>query len=517
MGKQKTLTKNIVLNTFYQVLLVIVPLVTAPYISRVLMADGIGVYSYTHSLVTYFSIFAALGTISYGTREIARNRDNQSEYSKKFWEIEILVAITTGISLTLWSLLVTFYAEYRLFFLILTIQILSVCFDISWFYSGLEKFHYTVLVNSLFKIAGCVSIFVFVKGQKDLWIYFLINSLSLFLGHLSMWLFLPKLLCKSKPDIKSARVHIKGTLVFFIPTIATSIYTLLDKTLIGLLIPGEITIEENGLEVVKKISELENGYYEQATKIVNIIKAVCFTGIVGVMTSRSSYLYKINDNIGAKKILLTTFNITSFLSIGACFGLLAIAQYFVPTFFGEGYNQTIILLYILAPLIIVISFSYTLGGVYYNPVGKRKQSAIYLVIGALANLVLNIPFIIFWKSTGAAIASLTAETIICFLYLKGCSNSITVKELFLIVWKKLIAGFIMLCVVFVFSYFLNKYINKYIFLFLQVTIGIVSYLSLVVAFKDKSFSQLLSLLTNRQKKSKKETAMQLDSSEESDY
>ncbi len=493
--------KNILLNIFYQALIVIVPLITAPYISRILLTDGVGIYSYTTSLVTYFTMFSALGTLSYGTREIARSRDDKKETSKLFWEIELLTVFTSLISLFIWGIVAILYKAYSFYLLILSFMIISSMFDISWLYAGLEKFKYSIVVNSICKIIGTIMIFVFVKNHNDLWKYLLIYSSTSLLGNLSMWLFLPKVLSKTKISLSNIKKHLKETLIYFIPTIATTIYTLLDKTLIGVLIQGEtVQTLSDGTEKIVKISEIENGYYEQATKIIGILKIVGFVGINGVMESRSGYLFKNNDLTAVKKLTNITFNITLLLSIGAACGAFAIANNFIPLFFGEGYDKTILLIYILSIIVPVICISNVLGCTYYTPSGNRKKSSIYLIIGSIINLILNIPLIIFFKSIGAAIASIIAEVVISYLYIKNCPyiNSIYI---FKMIWKKLISGLVMLLLV----YLLGKYMpinNIYILLFIQIIFGIIIYFVFIFVLKDESAKIIIELKKGRNKDGK---------------
>lgn len=500
--KNNSLKINIIINTFYQILTMVIPLVTAPYISRVLKGDGIGVYSYTLSLVTYFTMFAALGTGTYGMRTIARVRDKKDDYSKKFWEIELLTIITSIFMLLIWICFAFFYIEYRRFMFILSFNILAVLFDISWFYAGLEKFKYTIIVNVFFKILSLIAVFLFIKTHDDLWKYILINSISLVGGNISMWLFLPKVLCKAKIDINQLKFHLKETFVYFLPTIATTIYTVLDKTLIGLLISGETTIIENGDTVVKKISELENGYYEQATKILMIVKAVSFLSINGVMESRSSYLFGKEDHDGAKKLLLMDLSITTFLSVGAVFGLAAVASLFVPIFFGDGYEKTITLCYVLTGISLIICISNCLATTYYTPSGRRKQSTRYIIIGAITNLVLNIPLIILFKSIGAAIASVISELLVMILYVIKSNGFITFKQIFHFVWKKIIAGIIMLAIILILNHFSMSYINHYLLLLTDVLLGFVIYMSILIVLRDDSITQFLIFLKDRVKKEK---------------
>lgn len=491
------LRKNVVINTIFRVLMIIAPFITAPYVSRILLSDGVGVYSYTQSLVTYFTMFAALGTVSYGTREISRRRDDPESRTKAFWEIELISILCSIASLSVWLVLSFLYTEYKVFLLIFSFSILATCLDISWFYAGLEKYKYTVSINLFFKILSVVLIFVFVKTPNDVWKYILIYSGSMFLGNLSMWVFLPKFLVKAKIDKHSLKGHFKETLIYFIPTIAASLYTVLDKTLIGLLIEGQTTVIVDGQETTKKISEIESGYYEQATKIIDMIKAVSFVSIGSVMCSRISYLYKIDDKDNVKKLTLKTFEITLFLSIGAMFGIIGIANTFVPLFFGDGYEKTITLLRILACLIPIICISGVLGSTYYTPAGKRKQSSYFLIAGAALNLLLSAGLIIFFKSIGAAIASIVAETLIMVLYIIFCKKAITLKELFFILWKKVLAGLAMLLFLIMFDLFIKQYFPSVLVYVLTVMVsGAIIYFLLLALLRDNSVDMFFSIVKN---------------------
>lgn len=483
--KGPSLKTNVFLYSIFRVLMLIAPFITAPYLSRVLLSDGIGAFSYTQSLVTYFTMFAALGTASYGTREIARKRDNKSEYSKSFWEIEIISVICSLIALTIWIVIALLYEEYRVYLLIFSFCIGATCLDISWLYAGLERYKYTISINLFFKIASVVMIFIFVKTNADVWIYILIYSLSLFAGNASMWLFLPKVLVKTQIDRHSLVGHFKETLIYFIPAVATSLYTVLDKTLIGVLISGNTDVVVNGETISKKTAEIESGYYEQATKIVDIVKTVAFVSMHTVVSSRASYLYKINDEKQIKQLSLGTLGITMFFSIGAMFGLIAVASIFVPLFFGPGYEKTILLLQVLSVLIPVICISGALGSTYYTPSGRRKQSSIYLIIGSIVNLALSIPMIILFKSVGAAIASLTAEVIIVILYFAKCKKAITFKEFLNCIWKKFVAGLTMGVVLYLFKLFLGKYFsNAIVYLLILLILGICTYIFMAIILRD---------------------------------
>lgn len=219
---------NYIYNTIYQVLTMITPLITAPYISRVLGVENVGIQSYTKSIVTYFTLFAALGTASYGQREIAMHRNEKYDTSKLFWEVELLSIVSTIVAICIWVIWIIFANKYKIFYFILTFEILAAAFDISWFFMGLERFKSIVIRNSAVKIGGIILIFVFVREQNDLLKYVIIMTLSGLAGNIATWTYLPKAINRvSIKDLNPFR-HFKQTISYFIPTIAISIYTVLD-------------------------------------------------------------------------------------------------------------------------------------------------------------------------------------------------------------------------------------------------------------------------------------------------
>ena len=466
--REQSIKKNIIFSTFYQILLLITPLITTPYISRVLGPAGNGIYSYTNSYQLYFSMFAALGTLSYGSREIARNRDSKYTRSKLFWEIELLTIITSGVCIIIWLGFSLFQTTYRIYFLILTLNIFATMFDISWFYAGIEQFKFIVMRNSFFKILGVVLQLTLVKDADDVAVYIFIICITNLLGSISMWFALVNLI--EKVPVKELQVfrHFKETVVYFIPTIATSIYTVLDKTLIGLITHDEA----------------QNGYYEQATKVINLMKALTFASLNSVLGSRISYLFAEERYDEIRERIDTSIDYILFMGIGMSFGLVAVAGRFVPIFFGKGYDTVILLLYIFSPLVIIIGISNCLGSQFYTPAGLRRQSTKYIIVGAVVNLCLNVLLISRFLSMGAAAASLIAEGVITFLYLKNGTSFFKPVSLLKKGWKKIIAALVMLLAISL----MNKLRlpNIYI-LILEIALGAAVYVTTLFVLKDSLF------------------------------
>lgn len=429
--KTESIKKNYIYNTFYQILTLITPLITAPYISRVLGAEGVGIYSFTNSIATYFTLFAALGTASYGQREIAIHRNNSEESSRLFWEIEILSAVTTGVATIAWLIWIIISKKYTAYYGVLTMSILAVAFDISWYFGGFEKFKYIVIRNTIVKMAGIALLFLFVRKKSDTLLYVGIMAATGLFGNISMWTYLPKMLTKIDfHSVHPFRKHLKQTLGYFVPTIATSVYTVLDKTMIGAITK----------------SESQNGYYEQATKIIRMVESLIFS-LNTVMTSRQSYLFSEGKTAEIKDKINKSFEYLFALACACMFGVIGIAKNFVPWFFGNGYERVVLLLYLMSPLPLVICISNVLGSQYLTPSGQRVRSSKGIIAGAVINFFFNSLLIPRFGADGATVASIIAELVISSIYVHMSSGYVSWKQLGGILWKKIIAGAVMLAVV----------------------------------------------------------------------
>lgn len=467
------LKHNFVYSTVFQIFTMIIPFITAPYVSRVLGAEGVGIQSYTGSIQSYFLLFAALGTASYGNREISQARDKKEVYSKKFYEIELITVLTGSVCLVAWLGLILLDKKNQIYYIAMIPYIFGTMFDISWFYNGLENFKITVMCNILFKTIGIISIFAFVKDQDDLVLYILIMAVTTMLANLSMWIYLPHYVCKVNPETLQIKEHFKQTFMYFIPTIATSIYTVLDKTLIGVITQNDA----------------ENGYYEQATKIINMAKSVSFNAVNAVVGVRISYLFVENKEKEIKSRIENSMNFILFMAIGCGFGIAGIASTFVPLFFGEGYNRVVDLLYIFCPIITIIGISNCLGSQYYTPSGRRNDSTKYLLCGACVNLILNLCLIGRYGANGAAVASVFAEFCITFLYVKNCNGFMRFGKIWSFMYKKIIAGLLMFLVVINFGIYLHM--AKLLVLACQVIMGIITYLVVLMIEKDKWINAMI--------------------------
>ena len=374
----------------------ITPFITTPYISRVLGADGTGVQSYTNSVVQYFAILAALGTASYGQREIARHRDDIKMRNRLFWEIEALCMATTAACLMIWLFVIGFAREYRPYYIVLTMTLTAVAFDISWFFGGLEQYSLIVLRNTAVKLVGNAMLYLFIRKKEDLLLYVALTAATGLLGNISMWGYLKGQV--ERPVLKELCPlrHLKETLVYFIPTIATSVYTILDKTMLGWF-SGE--------------NKSQNGYYEYATGFVNMAK-ILIMSFNAVMSARMSYLFGNGRIEEVHERIRDSLDFVLLMAMPIMLGLAGIAAQFIPWFLGNGYLPVTFLMYVCSPLVLVVGLSDCIGSQILTPGGKRAQSGKVIVAGAAVNACLNFLLIPHFAASGAAAASVAAE---CFI------------------------------------------------------------------------------------------------------
>ena len=474
MQKNKSIKKNFIYNLSYQILALLTPLIVTPYVSRVLDVEGVGLYSYANSIVSYFLLVAVLGTATYGQRAISYVQQEVEERSRAFWEVFIVRLLTSVITLGAYAIyaIVAVPQNELVVYLILALNILNVIFDISWFMQGLEEFGKTAIRSIIFRILSIVSIFVFVKSPSDLYLYVIFMVAYTVLGNISLWLYLPKYLCKVK-GIKPFK-DFKSILQLFIPTVAIQIYTVLDKSMIGWLTDGYA----------------ENGYYEQAEKIVKVaLTAVTSLGIV--MIPRIARTYKEGNIEKVNYYMYRSYRFVWMMAIPIMLGFIAISSTFVPVYYGTGYEKCAILIPIFSALTVLIGLSNVTGVQYLIPIGKQNILTLTVVIGAVVNFILNLILIRYFSSVGAAIASITAELCVTaagFIYIKK-TKRFALKPIFTSSWKYWIAGAVMFGVLWPVKTFLPITVWA---LILLIFIGIAVYFVSLLILRDKFLLEVLS-------------------------
>lgn len=456
------LKKNLIYNVLYQILLLVLPFITVPYVSRVLGVDGIGIYSYTYSVVNYFMLVAMLGINNYGNRTIAKVRDNKDKLSKTFYSIYSIQFIMSILMIMLYLLyIVVFDVKYKSIAQLQIICLLSNMLDINWFFFGLEKFKLTVTRSTIVKIVSLIFIFLFVKQESDLWKYVLILSCSSLFSQLFLFTFLKKEINFIKITISDVLVHIKPILVLFIPVIAISVYKIMDKIMLG------------NMSVINEV-----GYYEQAEKIISIPLGI-ITALGTVMLPRISNLVQNKRDDQVRKYIHKSISFMMFLAFPICFGLISISKEFVLAFLGNGFMKSSVLLSYLSVTIVFLSFANVIRTEYLIP---REMDNIYIVsvgLGAVINFVINLLLIPHLSSVGACIGTIAAEFIVMFYQIMAIRKELPVKDYILNSIPYFIKSFIMFIIIYLFNY-IN--ISNMIRLVLQVLLGCFIYFLLNIKY-----------------------------------
>ena len=319
--------RNLGYQTIYQILNTCLPLITSPYLARVLGAEKQGIFSYTQSIVNYFTLFAMLGVVNYGTRTIAECKKERRSISYSFWNIYLFQALTSAICIVLYSSYLFFLSpENRLIALIQGLYLIGSFLDANWLFFGLEKFKITVTRNMVVRLLSVAAILLLVKSRDDLWVYTLIMAGSPVISNVIIWKFIPNEVDIHFTDyinFDEVKRHIKPNLVLFIPLLGMSVYHVMDKTMLGILSSYE-----------------QVGFYYNADKIINIPIGV-IGGVGTVMLPRMSALFADNRAEDIKKYFLTSIEGIIISAAAMAFGIAAISKEFTPVFFGEGFEPCV--------------------------------------------------------------------------------------------------------------------------------------------------------------------------------
>lgn len=462
--KKSSLKLNYIYNLIYQIVQLMIPLITTPYLSKVLDADGIGIYSYTLSNATYFILFGSLGISLYGQREIAYVQNDKNKRSKIFWEIFIIQIITVSIAMIVYIITLMNKGEYVLYYRILFIELFSAAIYIGWLFQGTEDFKLMTTRNFIVKLIGTALIFILVRDKNDIALYTFIRVITIFIGNITLFIKLPKIIeMPQNINLKFAN-HLKGILILFIPQIALQLYHIIDKTMIGKI---------NGM--------IEVGYYEQSQKIITLSLTIV-TSLGYIMLPRISNLFYENKIDEIKKYTNKSIKITYFLALPMMFGLIAISKQFSGWFFGQGFDRTAYLIMIVSPVILLIGLNNITGKQILLPNKNQKVYTISIISACVINIVLNVVLIPKFGSIGACISSVITELSLLIIQVVKVRQIVSFKQILFMSKKYLIASISMYVVI---SCIINLVGKNILDTFILVISGIVTYLLSLFLIKEE--------------------------------
>ena len=476
--------RNLGYQTFYQVLITCLPLITSPYLSRVLGSGKLGIFSYTNSIVSYFTLFAMLGVISYGTRTIATCKDNKVAVSQTFWEIYLFQLSSSIICSILYVAYCMFFCkENHLVAILQGINLLAAFCDINWLFFGVEDFKVTVTRNAIIKIVAVILILFLVKSSSDLWIYTFIMTSSTFISNLVLWKFAGKYISFShiKQVNKSGiSKHIKPNLVLFIPLAAMHIYHVMDKTMLGAISTYN-----------------ESGFYYNADKVVSIPVGI-INGFGTALLPRISSLVGSGEKKKSDDYFLLSIKVIAMISIAMAFGIAAISNEFVPLFFGDGFDSCIFLIILLSPILIIKGYCYVARMLYLIPNHLEKVYIGSVIFGAIVNLFANAYFIPNYGAVGAVLGTVLAELLSCVLQYILMYKYIKYAKSLLKSFVYLLFGFVMFFLVRLSA---NVFSNMIIGLLFEILIGVISFSFMSIIYfiitKNSTYYSIKESLLNK--------------------
>lgn len=405
-----SIKKNFGYSLAYQVLAFAVPLISAPYLSRVLGAAGIGEYSFSYNIAYYLGMLAQLGLVRYGTREIATKRDDPKRTESLFWE---LFWLQVGLTV----IVVLCYTVYSLIFSRNPLSPLWIPFlisygiDLTWLYNGEENFKATAIRNSLVKLIMLCGILLFVKTSNDVWIYVLVASFGQLVSQMVAIPFARNYLGRVQGiHLRQSFSHLLPCLLLFIPTIATSVYRVLDKIFLGGMCPPE-----------------QLGYFESAEKLIMVPLGV-ISALSAVMLPRMAHLIANNKTGESREFIRATMLLSCILALGMFGGIVSIAPDFVLLYFGNNFGPCILIVELMSITVPFIAWANVIREQYLIPSSRNKEYISSVIVGAVVNVAINVMITPQLGAKGACIAMIVTEIVVCLLLSIPVFKELGLKE-----------------------------------------------------------------------------------------
>lgn len=472
--------QNFLYNVGYQLLIVITPLITSPYVSRVLGAHNLGVYSYSYSIAEYFVLFAMLGTKNYGNRQVAMVRDNKENLSETFWSIYFFQLVTSLTMLVIYYMYIIAICKENMNIAFLQgLYVLTAVVDISWFFFGMEEFKITVTRNTIIKLVSVFCIFAFVKKRSDLWLYTFILAGSMFAGYISVFPFLKKYVHFVKPTWKGIKKHIRPNLLLFVPVIAVSIFNVMDKIMLGWM-----------------SDYVQVGLYGNTEKLMRIPLGI-ITALGTVMMPHMAHMVAAGNAEKSKVVIERSMIFIMCMGSALAAGLAGIGRVFAPIFFGEEFVDCGRLIVFLSPTVLSLSWANVIRMQYLIPNKMDTEFIISTIIGAIVNLVVNWLLIPKFGALGAVFGTLCAETSLTVYQTYVVRKLLPITKYLRETVPFVVIGIIMGFAVNVVGNMMNPGISV---LFVQVFTGVLIYFSLTLIYismsKENSIIDFRKLIFN---------------------
>lgn len=459
MGK---LIKNFIYNGTYKLLLIIMPLITTPYLTRVLGKTALGIDSYVVSVISLVQLFGALGINLYSNREIAYRRDNKEELTKIYYEIQTIRWCLCAVVVLVYVLIAS-RTEYHIYFLIQTFSIVAYFIDVTWLFVGCEEMKTTVIRNVIVKLIQTVLIFGLIKNTGDLDLYVWINALCNFCSAICIYPQVHKWVGKCRFSELTVTRHIGPILALFLPQAASSIYVQFDRTMIGWF--------------ASDISYVS--IYDKAENLVKLPLQFS-SAATAVMIPRIANEYVKKNRRQVKRILETEFRYFMLFIIPAVAGILVISDTFVCWYLGVQYVESAMVIKVLSPIIFAIGMGEIIGSQLLVSVNETRGMTIAFVSGGVLDVIINALLIPKLDAVGAGIGTAVAEAVVIMIQYQFAKKYIGGFRFKNMLPKKICAAVVMFVVI----ELIGMYKHSVGMMFLQVLIGIMVYLAGLILLRD---------------------------------
>lgn len=408
--KQKSLRLNIIMNMILTMSSLIFPLITFPYVSRILLPDGTGKVSFATSLISYFSMFAQLGIPTYGIRACAKVRDDRGELTRIAQELLIINLIMSAVSYVALFIAIAFVSRLqseRTLYVIVSFTIILTSIGMEWLYKALEQYTYITIRSVIFKFIALIAMFLLIHEKSDYVIYGGISIFAASASNILNFINVHKYIDLKPVGGYNFKRHIKPIGTFFAMACATTVYTNLDTVMLGFM-----------------KTDVDVGYYNAAIKIKCILVSIV-TSLGAVLLPRASY-YVENGLVDefkriTKKALSFVFLIASPLMLYFIF----FAKESIFFLSGNAYEGSILPMQIIMPTLLFIGITNILGIQMLVPMGKEKVVLYSEIAGAIVDVIINALLIPRFASTGAAIGTLVAEFVVLIVQYRALKDDVT--------------------------------------------------------------------------------------------
>ena len=464
--------KNYLYNLSYQILTIILPIITVPYVTRIFTSEDLGNYVFYNSIANYFCLFAMLGVMVYGTKQIAATKDVNST----FWNIYAIQLITSILAIVVYVIAVFSIPQMAgVTQLILAIALFTKMIDISWLFSGKEDFKKITIRNVIIRIIGVISIFTFVKSSDNLYLYVFLIVIFDFLGQLVMWVPAKKFINRPSFNMKIMKKNLHPIVLLFLPQVAISLYVMLDKTLLGIL--GSYS---------------DFGIYEQGQRLTSILLTVV-SSLGVVMLPRVANLLSERRDKEVQDMVKFSFILYNLIIFPMIFGLIAVNDVFVKLFLGKNFQDVKYVLYIVVINIMFVGWTNILGYQVLVVRNKNKEFMLSTTIPAVISVAVNIAVIPFFGYIGASITSVVVEILVFAIqwyYSRNIINKNLLfnKDLVKIICSSLVMfGAVMLCKI-------TLGLDGIIGLAIYIAVGGISYLGMLFLLKTVNVKEMKEML-----------------------